>query len=80
MPTTTRTVFEAMAPALDGVDLDEVFAPDGTLRTRCNADRHTATFAAWAWAVSDAAPMRPVGIRRGTHAPGRRPHVGYPYG
>jgi hypothetical protein len=60
MPTTTRTVFEAMAPTLDGVDLDEVFAPDGTLRTRCSADRHTATFAAWAWAVSDAAPMRPV--------------------
>ena len=60
MPTTTRTVFEAMAPTLDGVDLDGVFAPDGTLRTRCNADRHTATFAAWAMLVSDASPRRPV--------------------
>jgi len=60
MSTTTRNVFEAMAPTLDGVDLDEVFAPDGTLRTRCAADRGCATFAAWAMLVSDASPRRPV--------------------
>jgi hypothetical protein len=49
-----------MAPTLPGVDLDEVFAPDGTLRLRCGADLSGASFAAWAWAVSDASPARPV--------------------
>jgi hypothetical protein len=60
MTTTTRIVFEALAPAgLDAANLDEVFAKDGTLRRKCRARRTSPSFAVWSLLVSDAAPMRP---------------------